>query len=74
MIHAVRVAQVAADVQAVDEEHAELGDARLAQTLEGHFGDLFVALEQDFARFLVDVQNKGFFIAFRASMLFARLI
>src|SRR6185369_6408469 len=47
-----RVAQVRADVQTVDEQHLELGHVRLAQTIEGDFSHLFVALEQDFARFL----------------------
>ena len=49
-----RVAQVGADVEAVDEEDLELLDARLAQPLELGLGDLLVALEEDLAGLLVD--------------------
>ena len=49
-----RVAQVAADVEAVDEEDLEALDARLAQALELVLGDLLVDLEEDLAGLLVD--------------------
>ena len=49
-----RVAQVAADVEAVDEEHLELLDVRLAELLELVLGDLLVDAEDDLAGLLVD--------------------
>src|SRR5690606_5133416 len=49
-----RVPEVRSDVQAIDEQHLELGDPRFAQALQSHFGDLFVALEQYFAGFTID--------------------
>ena len=49
-----RVAEVAADVEAVDEEDLELLDARLAELLELGRGDFLVALEEDLAGLLVD--------------------
>src|SRR5579859_7212926 len=54
-----RVAQVRADVQAVDEEDFELFDARLAQLLQLRFGDLLVDLEDDFSGLLVDDVVRG---------------
>ena len=49
-----RVAQVRADVEAVDEEDLEVLDAGLAELLELRLGDLFVDLEDDLAGLLVD--------------------
>ena len=54
-----RVAQVAADVEAVDEEDLELLDAALAELVELRLGDLLVALEDDLAGLLVDDVVRG---------------
>src|SRR6185503_11481413 len=49
-----RVAQVAADVETVDEEDLELVDVRVAELVQLRRRELLVALEEDFARLVVD--------------------
>ncbi len=49
-----RVAQVAADVEAVDEEHLEALDLGVAQALELVLGHLFVDAQDDLTGILVD--------------------
>ncbi len=54
-----RVAQVAADVEPVDEQHLERGDAVIAQLVELGLGHFLVALQEHFAGVLVDHVVRG---------------
>src|SRR6185437_8675648 len=54
-----RVAQVAAHVEAVDEEDLEALDLRLAQALEPSGGELLVHLDEHLTRLRVDDVVRG---------------